>query len=59
MSIMQDRLAALTQRIKSSQISKTDSKNKFRNDQDLSFKFHWKSTKQRSRRNDTMLDRTD
>ena len=32
MSITQNRLAALTQRIKDSQISKTDSKNKSRND---------------------------
>ena len=59
MLITRNRLAALTQRIKSSQISKADSKNKFRNDRDLSFKFHSKSTKQRNRRNDTMFDRTD
>ena len=59
MSITRDRLAALTQRIKSSQISKTDLKNKSRNDRDSSFEFHSKSTEQRSRRNETMLDRAD
>ena len=48
-SIMQNRLAALTQRIKNSQISKADSKNKSRNDRDLNSKFYSKSTKQRSR----------
>ena len=57
MSITRDRLATLAQRIKSSQISKTDSKNKSRNDRDLNFEFHSKSTKQRSCRNDTMFDR--
>ena len=59
MSITRDRLAALTQRIKSSQISKTDSKNKLRSDRSSSFEFHSKSTKQRSRRGDTMFDRAD
>ena len=59
MSITRDRLAALTQHIKSSQVSKIDSKNKLRNDRDSSSEFHSKSTKQRSRRDDTMLDRTD
>ena len=59
MSITRNRLAALTQRIKNSQASKIDSKNKFRNDQNSSFEFHSKSTRQRSRRNETMLDRAD
>ena len=59
MSITRNRLAALTQRIKSSQISKTDSKNKLRNDRDSNFKSHSKSTKQRSCQDETMLDRTD
>ena len=58
MSITRDRLAALTQRIKSSQVSKADSRNKPRNDRNLSFESHSKSTEQRSRRNETMLDRT-
>ena len=58
MSITRDRLAALTQRIKNSQTSKTDSKNKLRNDRNLSFESHSKSTKQRNRRNDTRLDQT-
>ena len=57
-SITRNRLAALTQRIKSSQISKVDSRNKFRNDQDLNFEFRSKSTEQRSRRNDIMSNRT-
>ena len=57
MSITRNRLAALTQRIKNSQTSKVDSKNKLRNDRDLSFELYSKSTEQRSRRNDTMLDR--
>ena len=59
MLITRNRLAALTQCIKSSQISKTDSKNKFRNDRNSSFEFHLKSTKQRNRRNDTRLNRAD
>ena len=58
-SITQDRFAALAQRIKDSQISKADSENKSRNDRDSSFKFHLKSTGQRSRRNDTRFDRAD
>ena len=57
MSITQDRLAVLTQRIKSSQILKIDSRNKLRNDRDSSFEFHSKLTRQRSRRNDMMFDR--
>ena len=59
MLITRDRLATLTQRIKNSQISKADSGNKFQNDRNSSSKSHSKSTKQRSRRNDTMFDRTD
>ena len=58
MSITRNRLAALAQRIKSSQISKIDSRNKFRSDRDLNFELHSKSTGQRSRRDDTMFDRT-
>ena len=58
MSITRDRLATLAQRIKSSQISKVNSKNKSRSDRDSSSRLHSKSTEQRSRRNDTMLDQT-
>ena len=58
MLITRNCLATLTQRIKDSQISKIDSKNKFRNDQDLSFEFRSKLTKQRSRRDNTMLNQT-
>ena len=56
--ITRDRLAALTQRMKDSQISKVDSKNKSRSDRDSSFEFHSKSTEQRSRQDDTMLNQT-
>ena len=59
MPITRNRFAALTQRIKNSQVSKTDSENKPRNDQDSNFESHSKSTNQRSRRNETMLDRAD
>ena len=59
MSITRDRLAALAQRIKNSQTSKTDSKNKFRSDRNSNFESHSKSTRQRSRRDETMLDRAD
>ena len=59
MPITRDRLAALTQRIKNSQISKADSKNKPQSDRNSNFELYSKSTEQRSRRNDTMLDRTD
>ena len=59
MSITQDHFATLAQRIKSSQISKTDSRNKFQNDRDLNFEFRSNSTKQRNRRNDTMSSRAD
>ena len=45
MSITRDRLAALTQRIKNLQISKTDWRNKSRNDRGSSFELHLKSTK--------------
>ena len=54
MLITQNRLATLTQRIKNLQILKVDSKNKFRNNQNLNFEFRSKSTKQRSRRDDTI-----
>ena len=57
MSITRNRLATLTQRIKSSQISKIDSRNKFRNDRDSSFEPRSKLTKQRSHRDDTMSNR--
>ena len=57
MLITRDRLATLTQRIKDSQTLKIDSKNKSQNNRDLNFEFYSKSTKQRSRRNDTMFDR--
>ena len=56
--ITRNRLAALTQRKKNSQISKVDSKNKSRNNQDSSFEFRSKSMKQRSHRNDMMSSRT-
>ena len=59
MSITRDRLATLTQRIKDLQISKTDSRNKYRNDRNLNSEFYSKSTRQRSCRDDTMLDRAD
>ena len=58
MSITRDRLATLTQRIKNSQISKTDSKNKSQNNRNLSFESRSRSTKQRSHRNDTMSNWT-
>ena len=58
MLITRNRFAALTQRIKDLQISKTDSKNKFQNDRNSSFELHSKSTRQRSRQDDTMLNRT-
>ena len=57
MSITRDRFAALTQRIKSSQISKVDSENKSRSDRDLNFESCSKSTRQRSHRDDTMSNR--
>ena len=57
MSITQDRFATLTQCIKNLQISKTDSKNKSRNDRNLSSRFYSKSTEQRSRQDNIMLDR--
>ena len=53
---MRDRLATLTQRIKNSQISKVDLKNKSRNNRNLSFESRSKSMKQRSRQDDTMLN---
>ena len=48
MSITRDRLAALTQCIKNSQILKVDSRNKFQSNRDLNFEFRSKSTKQRN-----------
>ena len=59
MLITQDRLVTLIQCIKSSKITKTDSRNRFRNNRDLSFEFRSKSTKQRSHRDNTMSNRTD
>ena len=53
MSIIRNRLATLTQRIKSSRTSKTDLKNKFYNDRNLNFKFHSKSTRQHNDRDDS------
>ena len=57
-SITRNRLVTLTQRIKNSQTLKTDSRNKFQNDWNLNFELRSKSTKQRSRRNDTMSNQT-
>ena len=48
-SVIQIRLAALAQRIKSSQILKIDLKNKFQSDRDSSFELRSKSTEQRDR----------
>ena len=59
MSITRDRFAALTQRIKSSQISKADSENKPQNDRDSNFESHSKSTEQRSCWDETIFDRAD
>ena len=59
MLITRNCLAALIQCIKNSQISKTDLRNKSRNDRNSNFKFYSKSTKQRNRRDDTMFDQTD
>ena len=58
MLITRNCFTALTQRIKSSQISKINLKNKSRNDRDLNFESCSKSTEQRSRRNDIMSNRT-
>ena len=54
MLIIRDRFAILTQRIKSSQTLKIDSKNKFQNDRNLSFRisFEVNKTAQSSRRHD-------
>ena len=59
MSITRDRLATLTQCIKNLQVLKVDSENKSQNDRNSSFEFHSKSTRQRSRRDDTMFNRAD
>ena len=56
MSIIRNRFATLTQRIKNLQTFKIDSKNKFQNDRDLNSRFYLKLTKQRDRRNDTTTD---
>ena len=56
-SIKQDRLAALIQCIKNSQASNTDSENKIQNDRNSNFEFRSKSTRQRSRRDTTILNR--
>ena len=58
MSITQNRLAALTQRIESSQTSKIDSENKSQNDRNSNSKFRSKSTRQRDRRDDTTTNRS-
>ena len=58
MSITRNRLATLIQHIRNSQTSKTDSKNKFRNDRNLNSEFRLKLTKQRSHGNDMMSNRT-
>ena len=58
-SITKNHFATLTQRIKNSQISKIDSKNKSQSDRDLNFELRSKLTKQRSRRDDIMSNRTD
>ena len=53
MSIIRNRLAALTQRIKNSQTFKINFENKFQNDRNSNSKFRLKSTEQRGRKNDT------
>ena len=58
MLIVRNRLAALIQRIKSLQSSKINLKNKPQNDRNLSFKLCSKLTKQRSRRDNTMSNRS-
>ena len=47
--IIEDRFAALTQRIKSSSIVKIDSRNKFQNKRSLSFQSRFKTIRQRDR----------
>ena len=56
MSIIRDRLAALTQCIKSSQTFKIDFENKFQDDWNSNLKLRLKSTKQRDRRKNTTTD---
>ena len=58
MSIIQNRFATLTQCIKNSQTFKIDFKNKSQNDQDSNSKFRLKLTKQRDRKNDTTINRS-
>ena len=59
MLITQNRFAALIQRIKNSQTFKIDSENKFQNDRDSNSKFCLKSTRQRDRKNNTTINRSD
>ena len=59
MLIIRDRLATLTQCIKSLQISKVDSRNKSQSDRDLNFESRSKLTKQRNHRDDIMSSRAD
>ena len=58
MSITRNRLAMLTQRIKSSQTFKIDFENKLQNNRNLNSKSRLKSTRQRGRKNDTATNRT-
>ena len=58
MSIIQNRLAALTQRIENLQTFKIDSENKFQNDWNSNSKFRSKLTRQRDRRNDTTTNQS-
>ena len=58
MLIIRNRLAALTQRIKSSQTFKIDLRNKFQDDRNLSSKFYLKLTRQRDRRDDTTTNQS-
>ena len=57
MSIIQNRLVALTQRIKNSQAFKINFENKFQSDRDSNSRFHSKSIKQCNRRNNTTTNR--
>ena len=57
--ITRNRLATLTQRIKSSQILKIDSRNKFQNNRNLNFEFRSKSIRQRSRSDKTTSSQAD
>ena len=57
-SIIQNRLAILIQRLKDSQIFKINSKNKFQNDRDSNFKRRSKSMRQYDRRRNTISNRS-